>query len=291
MWYSIFKERGEGKMKDRDLFLRTLGNSVTKSTKTSYKSDINTLFKFMGGDNWKGIDLEKAIKYNDWLVKKYKPATARRKLQTAGYFMDFLLDQGFVSKNYFKMVKLPKLDRPIPKTLTIPEAKEVIKFASRMSGDSLLNKRNELMALMLIHQGVRVGELANIKISDIMDNKLIIRNSKNHNDRVLILSRTVQTKYNIYKALSGKKGNDYLFDISKRQIQNIITSIFDSLEIEGVSVHSLRHTFATLQLQNGSDIREIQELLGHTDISTTQRYTHVLLDSKQKSANIMDNII
>ena len=160
-----------------------------------------------------------------------------------------------------------------------------------------VNIKHKTILLLIYSAGLRLGELLNLKLSDIDSNslKIHIRNSKGKKDRYIMLSKNVlkllREYYNSYTPkeyiFEGQYGGKY----SPTSVQNIFRA---SLKKTGIkkkaTVHTLRHSFATHLLDNGTDIRYIQELLGHKRLETTQIYTHISSYSINKIKSPADNL-
>jgi len=195
------------------------------------------------------------------------------------YFNDIL-------KKEFSDVKMPKKDKKLPEVLTKEEVKKVL--------DSADNQKSRLILSMLYSGGLRVSELVNLKVQDISFNENMgwVRKGKGSKDRMFMLSP------NLIQDLKGyleNKKNTYVFSKEKplttRNIQKIIAGIRPRTGInKKITPHTFRHSFATHLLEQGTDIRTIQVLLGHTSISTTQLYAHLSTSELKKVKNPFDEI-
>ncbi|MFH1545272.1 MAG: site-specific tyrosine recombinase/integron integrase [archaeon] len=187
-------------------------------------------------------------------------------------------------------IRTPKKAKKLPTVLTIKEVKELIK--STKAG------RNRLIVGFLYSSGVRVSEAVNIKLMDMnLDEKIArVKGGKGNKDRVIILSTNWIKE--LKKYLKRRKiPSDFVFckkngkPISTNAVQRIVKSAAIKAGIEKkVSPHSLRHSFATHLLEGGENIRKIQELLGHTNLSTTQIYTSVSTEELKKVRSPFDNL-
>lgn len=176
----------------------------------------------------------------------------------------------------------PKKDKKLPIVLSKEEIVRMI--------NSLDNIKHKLILQMLYGSGLRVSEAVGLRINDIdFDRRLInIHGGKGRKDRVTIVSTT--TLGNIEKYLQEYQPLKYLFEsaesgkrLNMRSIQNIVYSSIAKAGVKkDASAHSLRHSFATHLLEAGTDIRYIQELLGHARLETTQIYTHVANSNFEK---------
>ncbi len=232
-------------------------------------------------------ELEK-VNEND--VRKYledlntnneKSASVRRKISTLKTFYKFLYTNNYMNKKDYPMVRIavPKTEKRLPKFIYYNDLLEIINESSKTND----NVRDKLIIEMLYATGVRVSELVNIKINDIdFDNKRIVVHGKGNKERVVYYGDYAKEVLEEYLSVHYRKDTEYLFVNSKgykltdRGVRYIIDKIMDKLSIKThVTPHVLRHTFATDMLNNGCDIKVVQELLGHSSLRATEIYTHV----------------
>tara|TARA_Y100000310_G_scaffold345697_1_gene468452 strand:- start:1998 stop:2825 length:828 start_codon:yes stop_codon:yes gene_type:complete len=187
-------------------------------------------------------------------------------------------------------IKRPKKEKRIPSVLTKEEIKKLLTTIS--------NKKSKLITTLIYAAGLRVSELVNLKVDDLNFEELIghVRQGKGKKDRIFNLPENL-TKFLKKQVETQKKDNqEYLFSgrnkqLSTRNIQKIVSSAAKKAKIEkSVHPHTLRHSFATHLLENGTDIRFIQELLGHSDLSTTQRYAHVSAEQIKKVKSPLEGL-
>lgn len=186
----------------------------------------------------------------------------------------------------FSKVKMPKKDRRLPEVLTKNEVRTLI--------DASDNRKSRLIISMLYSSGLRVSELVNLKLNEInFDDKTgWVRRGKGGKDRLFTISQELADELQEY--LRGRE-HEYLFSKAKplttRNIQKIIKLTSQRAGInKRVTPHTLRHSFATHLLENGTDIRYIQSLLGHASIATTQLYAHVSSEELKKIKNPLDGL-
>lgn len=187
-------------------------------------------------------------------------------------------------------IKRPKREKRIPEVLTKDEIKKL--FAS------IENKKTRLMIQMAYACGFRVSELINLKISDLNFDEMSgrITQAKGRKDRIFNIPKFLvkDLKKQIRKQL--EKNQEYLFTgpkgkLTERNIQKLVKKAVSAAGItKSVHPHTLRHSFATHLLENNVDIRKIQELLGHSDLSTTQIYTHISREELKKIPSPIDNL-
>ena len=196
-----------------------------------------------------------------------------------------------LGKDITTSIKRPKKEKKIPNVLTKEEVKKLI--------DSINSKKSKLMISLMYACGFRVSELTNLKIEDLNFNEKtgFIRSAKGRKDRMFnipdFLFNDLKEQSNMQKEFT----KEFLFsgpnqNLSTRNLQKIVSLAAKKAGIEKeVHCHTLRHSFATHLLENGVDIRKIQELLGHADLSTTQIYTHISNEELKKIKSPIDNLM
>jgi integrase/recombinase XerD len=191
-----------------------------------------------------------------------------------------------VLKKEFEEVRIPKKDKKLPSVLSKEEVKKII--------DGADNLKSRLIISLLYSSGLRVSEIVKLKVNDLNldENTGWVRSGKGSKDRIFTLSDNLKEEIREY--LSGKN-NEYVFSKDKplttRNIQKIISGIRKRAGLQKkITPHTLRHSFATHLLEQGTDIRVIQAMLGHASLNTTQVYTHVSSDQIKKVKNPLDSL-
>lgn len=187
-------------------------------------------------------------------------------------------------------IKRPKKERKIPVVLTKDEVRHLI--------DSIDNKKSKLMISLIYACGMRVSELINLKVNDLdFDEKTgHIRQGKGKKDRSFNIPDTLISNLRKQAEQQIENHEDYLFTgnkgrLSSRNLQKIVSKAAKKAQIKkSVHPHTLRHSFATHLLENNTDIRKIQELLGHADLNTTQIYTHISQEELKKVKSPLDRL-
>ncbi len=188
-------------------------------------------------------------------------------------------------------IKRPKKEKKLPAVLT---KNEVIKLLEHVP-----TKKSKLMTWLIYASGFRVSELVNLKISDLDFEEMIgyLRQAKGKKDRIFNIPQFLLKNLKKQARKQQENEEEYLFTgpkgkLSDRNIQKIVRNAAKKAKInKKVSPHTLRHSFATHLLENNVDIRKIQELLGHADLSTTQIYTHVSTEELKKIKNPLDHMM
>ena len=274
-----------------------LERNLSTNTINSYRKDILQLENYISIKFKKNICIKNALSkevFDEYLIylydKEYKPATLARKLSSVKSFLIFLEDEKIINSSPVKYLKFPKLERKIPKTLN----QEIID--TMLDNSKNLSLRDSTIIELIYATGIRASELINIKITDIDFNEATLRIlGKGSKERIIPihdLALKLISKYwkneifNHNKNVNNKNikfNRNLLFlnvqgkKLTRQGLWYIIKNISKKLglDINNVSPHILRHTFATHLLYNGVPLRHLQELLGHSNISTTQIYTHL----------------
>jgi integrase/recombinase XerD len=195
---------------------------------------------------------------------------------------------GILGKDITAGIKRPKREKKLPDVLTRDEIKRLI--------NATPTKKSKLMVTLAYACGFRVSELTNLKVSNLNFNEMIghIRQAKGRKDRVFNIPQRLLNKLKRQVEKQQKAGKEFLFSgpngqLTERNIQKIVQKAVKKAGIEkDVHPHTLRHSFATHLLESGTDIRMIQELLGHADLSTTQIYTHISTEELKKIKSPLD---
>ncbi len=186
-------------------------------------------------------------------------------------------------------IKTPKFQKKTPTVLTKDEVKEIF--------EKIINFKHKLMLQMYYASGLRLSEVINLRVKDIefSQNSLWVRDGKGGKDRITILPQFLSKELEEYCINCGRDKNDFIFvnkegnPFSSRMIQKILEQVKPKLSFhKDVHIHTLRHSFATHLLEAGEDIRLIQELLGHADLSTTQIYTKVANEQLRRIKSPLD---
>lgn len=269
---------------DKFLFFLKVELNYSELTIKSYQLDLTDFFRFIESKkiNYLTItnhDVRGYLKYLDSC--NLKNSTISRRISTLRTFYNYLVDENIVENNVFHNVKNPKLEKKLPNYLNYNEMEELLESID-ISTTEGLEKR--LLIEMFYSTGCRVSEMINVKINDIdFTNKTIRIMGKGSKERIVYFG-DYASKY-LENYLSKVKCDKYLFTNKKgekltiNEVEQIVKDIMKHISIKThVTPHTLRHTFATHLLNNGADIKTVQELLGHANLSTTGIYTHVSSD-------------
>lgn len=257
------------------------GKNYSNNTLISYIDDLYyfNLFIKKKLDNVNENDIRDYLEYLN--LKKEKATSVRRKISTFKTFYKFLYLNNYMDKTDYPLTKIayPKVEKKLPKFIYYNDLLEII-HESAKDKDGV---RDRLIIEMLYATGTRVSELVNIKLSDIdFNNRKIRVCGKGNKERIVYYGEYAEEVLKEYLSTHKKNNENYLFmnsrgeKITDRGVRYIIDNIMNRLSVKThVTPHVLRHTFATDMLNNGCDIKVVQELLGHSSLQTTEVYTHV----------------
>ena len=259
----------------------------SKKTVEAYQEDLKTYYRFLDEkkisyQNITNDEIRRFLKYLN--SKKYSKNTISRLLSTLRHYYNYLITQKIVFKNPFKVIRNPKKDKRMPNFLQYDELEKII---NSIELTDEFNIRNRLIIELLYATGLRVSELSNLKIADFnFKTKEIRVIGKGSKERIVFFGEYANEVLLLYlkeaRPKLSKQSNEYLLlnkngtKLSTRGIELVIEKVIKELSIKHhISPHTLRHTFATDLLNNGADLKSVQELLGHSSLSTTQIYTHL----------------
>lgn len=256
----------------------------SERTIKSYLFHNKKFLDFIGDKDINDINSDDIKSYLSHLISKKKSTSTVALVKAALKFhYDDLLKKNIVD------FKTPKISKKLPVVLTKEEIKKIIKAAP--------TEKSKLMIKLIYSSGIRLSECINLKINDLELEEKIgwVRAGKGKKDRMFILSDNVIE--GIKEFIEDKDKDNYLFTnkkgekLSARNIQKIVKRAAKKAELtKDVHVHTLRHSFATHLLENGTDIRKIQELLGHANLQTTQIYTKVSTEELKKVKSPLDSL-
>lgn len=280
------------KQQDINYFLLhlELERSLSQNTIDSYRFDLEKFANFLGSSRistFENVNDSVIEKYLFEIKRDHRASSIARMLSALRQFYDYMID---VNKYKLKINPLelfdsPKLTRSLPEVLTV---EEVDKILSQPDVNNTLGLRDKTILELMYACGLRVSEVITVKTSDILFNDELVRViGKGSKERIVPAASSALDWIKIYisrsrSMLAKPFSEDYLFlnwrgrKLSRMAIWDIINKYSKMSKIEKkIHPHILRHSFATHLLEGGADLRSIQEMLGHADISTTQIYTHV----------------
>ncbi|MFH0771721.1 MAG: tyrosine recombinase XerC [Candidatus Omnitrophota bacterium] len=277
-----------------DKFLRYLEieRNVSSHTTLNYKIDLRSLSDFLGEISLERVDYTVLRRYLAHLKEaNLSKVSMARKIASIRSFFKFLCREGIVKVSPAAALSAPKRDKHLPKFL---DESEVTKLIESPAGDSEAALRDRAILETLYSSGIRVSELVGLDINRIDQIGGVLKvYGKGKKERIVPIGDRALQAIRVYllKRRVSKPGSDNVFLLNKsgrritdRSIRRIINKYILMTSIkEKISPHTLRHCFATHLLDHGADLRSVQELLGHANLSTTQIYTHVTTE-RLKSA-------
>ena len=267
-------------------YLKTV-RQYSSHTISNYSRDLNHFYLFYCEKKFDilSFNTDKAREYLFFLEnQKYKRKSIARKISALRSFWKYLNYLNITSKNPFLLLTTPKIPKHLPNILSKEQMQD---FLDTIPSNSPIEFRNKTICELLYSSGIRIAECVGINIEDIdfNENEILIR-GKGSKERIIVFgniakdllvrylenSRSLLLKTNTNAVFLNKNGTR----ISVRSLQRIIKSLVSKTELNTtLTPHIFRHSFATDLLNGGADLKMVQELLGHANLSTTQIYTHL----------------
>lgn len=260
--------------------------NYSNNTIKSYKNDLKEFFDYSEKDlkDLKNRDIRIFIEYLYDIDRKR--TTINRKISVLRSYFKFLRREELLDENPMKEILSAKNNKKLPDFLTINEINDLI---NSIGEENLLDLRNKTILELLYATGLRVEELVNLKKKDInFKNKYLKVKGKGNKERSVPITDIALKKVNKYlkrrkyeneKIFLSKNGNP----LSQRDIRRILKKLIKKMALDkNITPHTIRHSFATHLLERGADLRLVQELLGHSSISTTQIYTHISMEKMKE---------
>ena len=275
--------------------------NLSENTLYAYASDLREFVNHYSISNFYSLNETSILNYISYLKNRnLKDSTIKRKIVSLKIFCEYLSSEKIIDSNPFKQTRFVfKTEKLLPKTLSVQEISRLLsilyveKNISKTNFAKFQATRDTCLIDILISTGIRIGEAAAIDLSDIIYNEhALLIHGKGKKQRLLFIS-SQETWNNLKDWIKIRNSfnikNNSLFinrqfnPLSIYSIENIFTKYKKLAKINDLSTpHYLRHTFATNLLCNGADLRSVQELLGHSNISTTEIYTEITLKRKKQ---------
>ncbi|MDO9105505.1 MAG: site-specific tyrosine recombinase XerD [Methylovulum sp.] len=259
---------------------------LSENTLSAYRSDLRIFAKWLGGKPLLDVDNGQLAFFLAHLFKKgISNRTSARILSSLRRFYGYYIRENRITIDPTALLDSPHIGRPLPLSLS---ENDVEKLLAAPEVSHVLGFRDKTMLEMLYATGLRVSELVNLKFEQISFRQGVVRiTGKGNKERLVPVGEEAMSWLENYmgqarKTLLGERQCDYLFvtnrasNMTRQAFWHIIKRYAKKAEIDKeLSPHTLRHAFATHLLNHGADLRVVQLLLGHSDLSTTQIYTHV----------------
>ena len=258
---------------------------LSSNTVDAYRNDLTSFFDFCQMRGVSSINEIDRVDLNSFILKlredKYTPSSVMRKVASLRGFFKWFCANEYGKKNPAQTLEQPKLPKRLPKVMTVDELNKII--------NSDLTVLESIIVELLYGCGLRVSELVNLKLNNIdVKQKYIQCYGKGSKERIVPFGNKAKNAINKYLkqreiiVLEHKLGanlktlllKDNGNKVSRQDVYNFIRKQGEKIH-KTISPHTLRHSFATHLLENGADLRVVQELLGHSDVATTQLYTHI----------------
>ena len=253
---------------------------LAENTLDAYRTDLNAFFDFCSDTD---IDKIQRTGINSYIrklhEKHYSPTSIMRKTASLRGFFKWANSNGIIKDNPAITLEQPKIPQKLPKVMTIEEVNILL--------NQNLTNLQRVIAELLYGCGLRVSELVNLKTNDYdLNSKFLECTGKGSKDRIVPMGKKAikaikeflpERDYNMQKYNIQSKFlliNEHGKHVTRQEVYTFIHEQGKKLH-KSISPHTLRHTFATHLLENGADLRVVQELLGHSNVSTTQLYTHI----------------
>tara|TARA_B100001059_G_scaffold182816_1_gene184063 strand:- start:1203 stop:2111 length:909 start_codon:yes stop_codon:yes gene_type:complete len=257
---------------------------LSKNTVSSYQRDLNKLSKFLGASNINNFSSLTEEMCSSWIANLFQNNVGARSIQrhisSAKGFFNYLKKSGLVTESPFELINSPKSPSHLPNILSPEEVSQLLNFKPKNAQE----KRDLAIIELIYSSGLRVSETVNTNLKDFEDNKNFLRVlGKGSKTRLVPVGRYAQSAINdwIIEREKFSTKDDALFinlrgsRITTRSVQERLKNIALMQGLPPVNPHMLRHSFATHLLESSGDLRSIQELLGHSSLSTTQIYTRL----------------
>ena len=279
-----------------DKFLNYLKveKGFSQNTIEAYQNDLYQLVGFLeeaarGGTilPWAAFDRQSVLSYlNNLKERRYAATTVARKVAAIKSFFSFLVAEGLVKDNPTRDVPSPRVGKSLPKPISITQARQLLEETEKRATPEA--KRDKAMLQLLYASGMRVSELVSLNLNDVdTDGGYVRCFGKGGKERLIPIHSQAVAALKDYMSqgrprMKASEGDEALFlnrrgeRLTRQGLWQIIKGYAKAAKL-GIEItpHTLRHSFATHMLSGGADLRSVQELLGHANISTTQVYTHL----------------
>lgn len=266
--------------------------NFSNHTAKAYYSDVMSYLLWLDDNSCLTVNFAKVREYLYFIQKfNYKKTTLARKIASIRTFYKYLYRERLVDTNPTTNLSAPKRPKSLPKFLT---TEEVEKIMNGIKIDTPAGYRNRTILELLWATGMRISELSGLNFGDLnLENNEITVFGKGAKERIVLISdkakEYLESYINTARPLVAKGFplepitdstpvfiNNTGYRLQNKTVRNVINSVVESIELpKHVTPHMFRHSFATHLIENGADLRVVQELLGHASISNTQIYTHV----------------
>lgn len=265
---------------------------LSKNTVKAYEADISSFFRWLINKDleYKNLQEEHINQYISFLFqKKMKSSSVNRKISSIKSFYIFLVKRNFIKNSPLNDLVTPKQEKYLPESMS---EDEVDKLLNSPNVANKIENRDKAMIEMLYATGMRISELVNLKMTDVDMKRCVVKVfGKGSKERLVPFGETALDSLKAYLSERVQSSSKEIF-LSNRGKKMTRVAFWQRVKIylvrenlkNSISPHTLRHAFATHLLNRGADLRSVQLLLGHSDLSTTQIYTHI---AKQRLSDVL----
>ena len=265
---------------------------LSNNTVKAYEADISSFFQWLDNEDlkYKNLKEDHINQYISFLFhRKMRSSSVNRKISSIKSFYIFLVKRNFVKNSPLNDLVTPKQEKYLPESMS--EA-EVDKLLNSPDVSNKIENRDKAMIEMLYATGMRISELVNLKITDVDMKRCVVKVfGKGSKERLVPFGETALDSLRSYLNEREQSSSKEIF-LSNRGKKMTRVAFWQRVKIylirenlkNSISPHTLRHAFATHLLNRGADLRSVQLLLGHSDLSTTQIYTHI---AKQRLSDVL----
>ena len=265
---------------------------LSNNTVKAYEADISSFFQWLDNEDlkYKNLQEDHINQYISFLFqRKMRSSSVNRKISSIKSFYIFLVKRNFVKNSPLNDLVTPKQEKYLPESMS--EA-EVDKLLNSPDVSNKIENRDKAMIEMLYATGMRISELVNLKITDVDMKRCVVKVfGKGSKERLVPFGETALDSLRLYLNEREQSSSKEIF-LSNRGKKMTRVAFWQRVKVylirenlkNSISPHTLRHAFATHLLNRGADLRSVQLLLGHSDLSTTQIYTHI---AKQRLSDVL----
>lgn len=279
-------------------FIRYLHKTkkASSNTEVSYERDLKKLQRYLMEEQqvaeWSQVTVTNLNSYMLYLEReKFAASTISRNVASIRAFYQYMDKKGLVSADISEELKPPKIEKKVPDILTVQEVDLLLKQPGE---DSAKGLRDKAMLELLYATGIRVSELIHLKMDDVNMKMSYIHCSDRNKERIIPFGNTAKKALSAYldkgrkELLHGADSEDFFVNCSGKSMSRqgfwkVLKGYAKDAGIEvDITPQTLRHSFATHLIQNGADLKSVQEMLGHADISTTQVYLNMSINKMRE---------
>jgi integrase/recombinase XerC len=259
---------------------------VSPNTIRAYEGDLRDFMRFLGKNAYGEVDHQAIRAYIAEVYGDLKKASLARKVASIKVFFKFLKKKGHIRENPAALIKNPRTEKHLPKFYTVDE---MFHFLDTLPGETWINARNRAIFELIYSTGMRAQEALDLDVADVhLEGLWALVKGKGGKERVLPFGEKARAALQGYLGeVKGRRAESVQALFVNRQGRRLsyrgLLKVMKKHQLsvglfKNLALHGIRHSFATHMLNGGADLRSIQELLGHSKLSTTQKYTHISLD-------------